>query len=82
MVYELVKLLRKPFGVVLNKCLPGENPAKLYCQEMGIPILAEIPYEEELGACTSKGVVAVRESKRYRDLFCALLDRVQKEVSG
>ena len=26
MVYELVKLFNKPFGVILNKCLEEENP--------------------------------------------------------
>lgn len=80
MVYQLVKLFQKPFGVVLNKCLPGENPSKRFCAEEKIPILAEIPYDEQLGSLNSKGLVAVRESSRYRKLFSALLDTVAKEV--
>jgi len=28
MVYELVKLFNKPYGVILNKCLDDENPAE------------------------------------------------------
>ncbi len=31
MVYELVQIFHKPFGVVLNKCLDSENPAEQFC---------------------------------------------------
>ena len=65
MVYELVKLFNKPFGVVLNKCLPGENPSEKFCRGNKINILAEIPYDENLGRLNSKGLVAVRESGQY-----------------
>ena len=80
MVLELVRLFQKPFGVVLNKSLPGENPAKSYCQAHQIPILAEIPYEEALASLNSKGLVAVKESPRYWDLFRRLLFLVEKEA--
>lgn len=79
MVHELVKQFGKPYGVVLNKCMSGENPAKRYCEEHQISILAEIPYEEELGSLNSKGLVAVRESTQYRDLFRRLLFSLVKE---
>lgn len=80
MVYHLVKLFDKPFGVVLNKCLSGENPSKRFCLENKINILAEISYDTELGRLNSKGLVAVRESKQYHDLFRKLLYRVAKEA--
>lgn len=79
MVHKLVKLFRKPYGLVLNKCLPGENPAKRYCQEKRIPILAEIPYEEEVGSLNSKGLIAVRELAPYHGLFRKLLFSLRKE---
>lgn len=78
MVYELVRLFHKPFGVVLNKCLPEENPSERFCRENQIDILAEIPYDAELGGLNSRGLVAARESKRYRELFRGLWDRVTK----
>ncbi len=81
MVYELVKLFRKPFGVVLNKCLPEENPSKQFCLEHDISILAEIPYDEELGRLNSQGHIAVREDKRYLGLFKTLLESIKKEVA-
>ncbi len=81
MVYDLVRLFDKPFGAVLNKCLSEENPAEQFCIEHRINILAKIPYDEELGRLNSKGHIAVRESKQYRELFCNLLEAVTKEAA-
>ena len=80
MVYELVKLFDKPYGVVLNKCLEGENPAEKFCIEKGIKILGKIPYDNELGTLNSNALISVRENKKYRDMFSSLLQTVTKEV--
>lgn len=80
MVYNLVKLLGKPCGVVLNKCTPDTNPSKDYCVSNGIPILAEIPYDKELALLNSYGKIAAHESKRYRQLFAELLDNIKEAV--
>jgi MinD superfamily P-loop ATPase len=81
MVYELVKLFNKPFGVVLNKCLPGENPSEAFCRENKINILARIDYDEKLGRLNSEGLVAARESGQYRALFRQLLCQAEKEAA-
>ena len=80
MVYELVNLFDKPHGVVLNKCLEGENPAEKFCIEKGIKILDRIPFEHELGAINSNARIAVRESEKYQTLFAGLLQKVTEEV--
>ena len=80
MVYDLVRLFDKPFGVVLNKCLPEENPSEQFCISNRIKILVKIPYDEELGRLNSKGYIAAREDEQYRELFCNLLERITKEA--
>jgi len=80
LVHELAQLFGKPHGVVLNKCLEGPNPSEQYCQAKGIKILARIDYEQELGVLNSEGLVAIRESDRYRALFASLLEAVREEV--
>lgn len=80
MVYELVKLFRKPYGVVLNKCQEGENPAERFCEEKGIRVLGRIPFDNELGTMNSNAKIAVRESEKYRALFSSLLKTVTEEV--
>jgi|SRR5665648_6885 len=80
MVYDLVTLFNKPHGVVLNKCLKGENPAENFCKEKGIQILGKIPYNNELGTLNSDALISVRENKKYHALFSNLLQTVTKEV--
>lgn len=80
MVYELVSLFGKPFGVVLNKCLDGENPSEEFCKEKGIKILGKIPFEKELGELNSKAKIAARESEKYNKLFKNILETVKGEV--
>ena len=80
MVYELVKLFNKPFGVVLNKCLDEENPAEKFCFENNIMILGRIPFDNELGTLNSNAEIAVNKNEKYRKLFSSMLNTVTKEV--
>jgi MinD superfamily P-loop ATPase len=80
MVYELVKLFHKPHGVVLNKCLAGENPSEKLCIDKGIPILGRLPFDKELGTLTSDALIAARESGKYQELFSSLLQTIVREV--
>lgn len=80
MVYELVKLFKKPNAAVLNKCLEGENPAEDFCREKDIKILGKIPFDSELGILNSNALISVRENQKYRDMFSSMLQIVAKEV--
>jgi MinD superfamily P-loop ATPase len=80
MVYDLVKLFNRPFGVVLNKCLEEENPAEKFCLEKNIKILSRIPFDNELGRLNSNAEIAVNNNEKYRILFSALLNTVTKEA--
>jgi len=73
LVWELVKIFNKPFGVVLNKCLEEENPAEQFCNDHQINILTKIPLEEDLGRINSQGLIAVKEKESYHKLFEKLL---------
>lgn len=80
MVYELVRLFGKPHGAVLNKCLEEDNPAEHFCEENKIKILGKIPFDHALGKINSNAKIAARVSKKYAELFAALLQAVTKEV--
>ncbi|HZK26579.1 MAG TPA: ATP-binding protein [Thermoclostridium sp.] len=80
MVYELVKLFNKSFGVVLNKCLEEENPAEKFCLEKNIKILGRIPFDTKLGTLNSNAEIAVNKDEKYRDMFSSLMKTVAKEV--
>jgi MinD superfamily P-loop ATPase len=80
MVYELVRLFNKPYGVVLNKCMYGENPAEMFCLDRNIKVLGKIPFESELGTLNSNALISIRENKRYKDMFSKILQKVTEEV--
>lgn len=82
MVYELVELFHKSFGVILNKYSEGNgnNPAETFCLKKKIKILGRIPFDNELGLFHSNAEIAVRKDKKYRALFSSLLEAVRKEV--
>lgn len=80
MVYELVNKFNKPFGVIINKCLGGDNPVENYCYHKNIKILGKIPFDENLGKINSNAEIAVRVNEKYKELFNNLLDTIIKEV--
>jgi MinD superfamily P-loop ATPase len=82
MVYELVNIFNKPHGVVLNKCMDGENPAEKFCLDNNIKILGKIPFENELGTLNSNALISVRQNKKYKDMFSNILQKVTKEVQN
>lgn len=79
-VYELVTLFNKPFGVVLNKTLDGYNPSESFCISKGIKILGEIPYDKDLGDLNSNSYIVARENSLYQKKFKKILDNITKEV--
>ncbi len=82
MVYELVKLFNKPFGVILNKFMEGVNPSEDFCLEKKVNILGKIPYCTELGMLNSNGKILVRENSHYKKMFADLLQTVISEVQN
>lgn len=80
MVYELVKLMGKPFGVVLNKCLDGENPSEKFCQEKGIDIIGKIPFNSKIGKMNSDGEILSLASDEYRGYFEEILAKAKEAV--
>ena len=80
MVVELVKLFKKAYGVVINKSMNGPNPIKDYCEKNGIRILAEIPFDNELGTLNSNALIASRESTKYKDIFSSFNNLLLKYI--
>lgn len=80
MVYKLVNIFNKPYGVILNKCIDGDNPSEKFCQEKGIPILAKISFTAELGELNSNAQIAVREMEEFKDFFADVLAKISREV--
>lgn len=70
----------KPFGVVLNKCLDGENPSEKFCQEKGIDIIGKIPFDSKIGKMNSDGEILSLASDEYRRHFEEILAKAKEAV--
>lgn len=77
MVYELVKILKKPFGVVINKADAQENPMQKLCEKLKLPVLEQIPFDREIAAQNAAGNIAYETSKRAKEIF----DRLYAKIS-
>lgn len=76
MVYELVTLLGKPCGMVINKETAPYLPLEEFCRERNIPILARIPYDSEVAARIAKGEIVAEMMPEEAGRFSALLDAI------
>lgn len=77
LVVELVSILDKPFGVILNKNIEGElNPSEEYCLKKNIPIIGRIPFDRELSSLCSEARIASEESARFKELFQNVLNNI------
>ncbi|MDD3001960.1 MAG: ATP-binding protein [Candidatus Riflebacteria bacterium] len=81
MVYELVKIFKKPHGVILNKCVEGIDIAEDYCKEKQLKVISRIPFDKELGKLNSDGEIVSRINGQYKALFVAALKSITEEAS-
>ena len=73
---EMVKALKLPFGVVINRAGVGVDNVLAYCQENRIEILAEIPDDRKIAEAYSSGNLICESLPEYRPLFESLLARI------
>lgn len=82
MAVDVVRELKIPFGVVINKAGIGDNSVKSYCEEQHIPILLEIPFTREIAEYYSKGIPFVKELPEWKERFAEMYHWIVKEVKG
>ena len=81
MVNELVSLLNKPVGVIINKVESSKNQMEELCREKQINILSQIPYSDKLSMLTSLGHIAAEEDEETAKVFATILDKINAEVT-
>ncbi len=80
MVYELVTLLDKPCGVVINKADHAYVQLESFCKENNIPVLCQIPYQEKLAQIGARAGIACEEDEETKVQFIELLEKIKKGV--
>lgn len=80
MVYELVSLLQKPCGVVINKEDQAYAQLESFCRENNVPVLCRIPYKDKLAQIGAKAEIACEKDEETSKLFSVLLETIKMEV--
>ncbi|MDH5482690.1 MAG: ATP-binding protein [Candidatus Bathyarchaeota archaeon] len=78
---QVLESMRIPFGVVINRAGVGDNRVYEYCEEKGIPILLEIPYERRIAELYSRGIPFSQEMPEWKIKLQALFTTVRKFVN-
>jgi MinD superfamily P-loop ATPase len=76
---EVLKKLKIPHGVVLNKCDIGDHKVEAYCKNNNIPILLSIPLDREIAIAYSKGIPIVQINSFYEKKFIQLMQEIVKK---
>ncbi len=77
---EVVKHLRIPFGVVINRDGIGDTRIETYCKEEKIPVLLKIPERQKIAFLYSKGIALVHEAYEWHEMFALLFNRIKADV--
>jgi MinD superfamily P-loop ATPase len=72
---DMVRELRIPFGVVVNRVGSGDDRVHVFCRQEGIPILLEIPDDRRIAEAYSRGELIVEALPEYRGLFQSLIEK-------
>ncbi len=66
---EVLKKLKIPFGVIINRAGLGNDETDKYCRKENIPVLMKIPFSREIAAAYSRGTAVVEAFPEYRERF-------------
>jgi MinD superfamily P-loop ATPase len=67
---ETLKLLKKPFGVIINRAGLGNDGVKRYLDQENIQLLMEIPFDKEIArTCTRGDLVSATNQKLADNLY-------------
>jgi MinD superfamily P-loop ATPase len=78
---EMVRALKLPFGVVINRADVGDRAVRLYCSNERIEVLAEIPDDRRIAEAYSRGRLVCEVLADYAGSFARLLQAVTHAVT-
>ncbi|MFA5410883.1 MAG: ATP-binding protein [Candidatus Omnitrophota bacterium] len=77
---EVLRKLKIPFGVVINRADLGDDKTEGYCRRENIPILMKIPFKKEIAMAYSKGEAMVEAFPGYKKEFALLYKRIAERI--
>ncbi len=76
----MVRELKIPFAVVINRSEPDEQMTNQYCQDESIDVIFEVPYDRQIAEAYSIGKMIVDILPDYKKDFVGLYESVSKRL--
>jgi len=73
---EVLRKIKIPFGVVINRADLGNNKTEEYCKQENISVLMRIPFKKEIAMAYSKGEPIVKAFPEYKKYFQGLFNAI------
>ncbi|MFQ3549912.1 MAG: NifB/NifX family molybdenum-iron cluster-binding protein [Armatimonadota bacterium] len=77
---DMLRELKLPFSVVVNRSNIGDDRVRTYCKEENIKILLEIPHQKAIAEAYSRGKLIAKEIDSVGKLFNELLENIIAEM--
>lgn len=78
----MVRVLKLPFAVIINRCDMGDDGVMQYCRREGIDIAMEIPNDRKIAEAYSRGLMMVDVMPKYTAEFRRLYERVSERTTA
>ena len=79
---EMLRVLKLPFGVVVNRADVGDEAVFDYCSSEFISVLLEIPDDRRVAEAYSRGRLAAEALPGYGQIFESLLTSIGRVLGG
>jgi len=77
----MVRELKLPFAVAINRSDIGDDAVVKYCQKEGIEIQLEIPNDRKVAEAYSRGIMMVDVLPKYKENFLNLFEQITEQVT-
>ncbi len=77
---EMLRILRIPFGVAINRADVGDDRVDDYCSREDIPVLMRIPMDRDLAVAYSNGIPLVVAKPEWKEEFVKLFEDIKRTV--
>ena len=78
MAVDVVKKLKIPFGVIINRAGIGNEGVESFCEENNIPLLMKIPFNRHIAELYSQGIPFVQDMREWRKQFKDLFLEIKR----
>ena len=77
---EMLRLMKIPFGVIINRCDIGNEMTQSYCRKENIEILAQIPFDRKMAEAYSEGDLSYVFNSGLADELYSIYELIARQV--